>query len=114
MIPLAVIVAVVFAVLGLAKVLATPRMRVLAAKAGFSTTAYRGIGGLEVAGAAGVALGPAVPVLGVLAAGGLLLLLAGAVTVHMRNRDRVPELMPAVGCVVLVTCYATAVFGATG
>jgi uncharacterized membrane protein YqgA involved in biofilm formation len=114
MIPLAAIVAVIFGVLGLAKILAVPRMRVLAAKSGFPVSTYRGIGVLEVAGAAGVALGPVVPSLGVSAAGGLLVLLGGALTVHMRNRDRVPELMPAMVCVVLVTCYATAVFGATG
>jgi hypothetical protein len=113
-IPLAVITAVIFGVLGLAKILAVPRMRALAAKAGLSATVYRAIGALEVAGAAGVALGPVVPLVGVFAAAGLLSLLAGALTVHMRNRDRVPELMPAVVCVVLVTCYATAVFGATG
>jgi hypothetical protein len=114
MIPLAVVVAVVFGVLGFAKILAVPRMRGLAAKAGFSTTVYRGIGVLEVAGAAGVAFSPVVPLIGVFAAAGLLSLLAGALTVHMRNRDGVPELMPAVVCVMLVTCYATAVFGVTG
>ncbi|HEX6353358.1 DoxX family protein [Actinophytocola sp.] len=114
MIALTVVVAAIFGVLGLAKILAVPRMRVLAAKSGFSVSAYRGIGWLEVAGATGVALGAAVPVLGMLAAGGLLSLLAGALTVHMRNRDRVPELLPAVVCVGLVACYATVAFGATG
>jgi hypothetical protein len=111
-IPLAVVVAAVFGVLGLAKILALPRMRVLATKAGFSVAAYRGIGALEVTGAAGAALGPVVPLLGVAAGGGLLLLLAGALAVHMRHRDRVPELAPAIVCVVLVTCYLTVLFGA--
>jgi hypothetical protein len=67
---------------------------------------------LEVAGAAGVAVGPVVPLLGVTASGGLLLLLAGALAVHMRHGDRVPELAPAIVCVVLVTCYLTVLFGA--
>ena len=112
MIPLAAVVAVVFGVLGLAKVVGAPRMRALATKAGFSVRVYRGIGVLEMAGATGAALGPVVPLLGVTAGGGLLLLLAGALAVHMRHRDRMPEIAPAVVCVVLVACYLTAVFGA--
>lgn len=107
MISLAVIVAVIFGVLGTAKVLVLPAMRARAAKVGFTTVAYRRIGVLEVVGAAGVALGPVVPLLGMLAAAGLLFLLAGALSVHMRQRDRVPELLPAVACVVLLTCYLT-------
>ena len=67
----AVAIVVIFTLLGLAKVLALAPARALAAQAGFSTEAYRGIGTLELAGAVGVALGPAVPVLGVLAAAGI-------------------------------------------
>ena len=115
---LAVLVAVVFGMLGLAKVLAVPRMRVLASKAGFSTAAYRRIGVLELAGAAGVALGLVVPLLGVLAAAGLLCLLAGALTVHLRRREAMSavmsEVMPAVVCAVLVGSYAAVLVGATG
>ena len=68
-----------FFALGSAKVLALAPMRARAAHLGFSTDAYRAIGALEIAGAAGVLLGLAVPPLGALAAVGLLLLLAGAV-----------------------------------
>jgi uncharacterized membrane protein len=83
-------------------------MRELAAHAGFSVAAYRGIGALEVAGAAGLLLGLTVPLLGASAGVGLLLLLAGAVITHVRNRDGVRELAPAVVCAVLVAGYLAA------
>ena len=55
-ITLAVLVTLIFALLGTAKIMALPPMRELAAEAGFSIDAYRSIGVLEVAGAVGVAL----------------------------------------------------------
>ncbi|MGW4212138.1 DoxX family protein [Lentzea sp. NPDC004789] len=102
---LAVLVALIFAGLGTMKVLALPRARELAAHSGFSVTAYRGIGALELAGAAGVLLGLAVPLLGGLAGAGLLLLLVGAVITHVRNEDTLPQLAPAVVCALLVIGY---------
>jgi uncharacterized membrane protein len=71
----AVLLAVLFVLLGVSKLLALPHMRELAAHAGFSVAAYRGIGALEVAGAAGLLLGLTVPLLGACAGVGLLLLL---------------------------------------
>jgi hypothetical protein len=59
-------------------------MRERAAHAGFSVGAYRGIGALEIAGA------------------GLLLLLAGALVTHVRNRDGIRDLVPAPVCAGLV------------
>ena len=106
-------VALIFAALGAAKLFALAPMREAAAESGFSTTAYRGIGLLEVAGAAGVALGPAVPLFGGLAGAGLLLLLGGAVVTHVRNRDAVAKLVPAVVCAVLVAGYLAALSGST-
>jgi hypothetical protein len=108
---LACIVALIFGALGTAKALALAPMRELAAKSGFSTAAYRRIGVLEVAGAAGVALGPAVRLLGGLAGAGLLLLLAGALATHVRNRDGARGLAPAVLCAALVSGYLAALFG---
>ncbi|MFF4033547.1 DoxX family protein [Streptomyces sviceus] len=74
----------------------------LAAETGFSVAAYRRIGVLQLAGVAGVALG--------LAGAGLLLLLAGAVVVHVRRGDPVAELAPAVVCAVPVASYLAALF----
>jgi hypothetical protein len=71
-------VAVVFLLSGAASLFALAPMRERAAHTGFSVTACRGIGALQIAGAAGLLLGLTVPVLGALTGAGLLLLLAGA------------------------------------
>ncbi|MFJ8098073.1 DoxX family protein [Streptomyces griseofuscus] len=99
------LIALIFALLGVAKILALGPMPELAAHAGFTTATYRFVGGLELAGAIGVALGPVVPLCGGLAGAGLLILLAGAVTTHVRKGDGVPKLVPAVACAALVGWY---------
>ena len=110
---IAVPVAVVFAALGAMKILALPPMRVRATHLGFSVTAYRAIGTLEIAGAAGVLLGIAAPVIGGLAGAGLLLLLAGALVAHLRNGDSPRHAAPAVVAGLLVAAYLIVLFGAT-
>jgi len=84
-----------FLLIGAAKVLALPAMRQRAMHLGFSVNAYRRIGLLELAGAGGVLLGLAVPVIGVLAAVGLLLLLGGALSAHVLHRDGLATAAPA-------------------
>jgi len=108
----AVLVAAAFFALGSAKVLALAPLRARAAHLGFSTDAYRAIGALEIAGAAGVLLGLAVPPLGALAAVGLLLLLAGAVVAHLRNGDNPRLLAPALLAGLLVAVYLVVLLGA--
>jgi len=108
----AVLVAAAFFALGSAKVLALTPLRARAAHLGFSTDAYRAIGALEIAGAAGVLLGLAVPALGALAAVGLLLLLAGAVVAHLRNGDNPRLLAPALLAGLLVAVYLVVLLGA--
>lgn len=108
---LAVLVAAVFTVLGAAKILAVSPMPARAAHAGFSVAAYRRIGVLEVAGAAGVLIGLVHPLLGGLASVGLLALLAGALLTHLRNHDGPREVAPAVVCAVLVAGYLAALIG---
>jgi hypothetical protein len=93
---LATLIVLFFAALGALKVAAVPTMAERARHVGFTATSYRWIGLLELAGAAGVALGAVVPWLGVVAAVGLLLLLAGALAAHLRGGDRGRELAPAV------------------
>lgn len=61
------------------------------------------IGGLEIAGAVGLLVGVAVPVLGVMAAVGLSLLMAGAIAAHGRAGD----LRHAVPAAVLMTLAVT-------
>ncbi|MGY4979387.1 DoxX family protein [Streptomyces sp. 900105755] len=92
------------------KRLALPKAHEPAAETGFSVAAYRRIGVLQLAGVTGVALGPAVPLLGGLAGAGLLLLLAGAAVVHLRKGDPVAKFVPAALCAVPVAAYLVALF----
>ena len=101
----AALLAAVLAVLGLAKVLAVPRFRELASDLGFTTTDYQRIGALELAAAAGLAVGSLVPVIGGLAAAGVLLLLGGAVAMHVRNGDSPKKLAPAAVAAALTIAY---------
>ena len=107
------LIALIFALLGMAKMLALGPAPKMAAHAGFSTTGYRVIGSLELAGAVGVTLGPVVPLFGALAATGLLLLLAGAVATHVRNGDRLPSLIPAILGATLIAGYLVLLAGTT-
>ena len=92
---LAALLVVAFAMLGSFKLAAVPAMRARAEHVGFSVQSYRRIGVLELVGVAGLLVGAAVPVIGVLAGAGLLVLLGGAVITHLRNRDGLKELAPA-------------------
>jgi len=109
---LACLIVLIFALLAVAKIMALGPMPGLAAHAGFTTSSYRVIGALELAGAIGVALGPVLPLPGELAGLGLLLLLAGAVTTHVRKGDGPAQLAPAVTCAALVTWYLVLLAGA--
>lgn len=101
---LTVALAAVFAALGTAKLLAVPAMRERAAHVGFDVAAYRGIGALEIAGAAGLLLGAVSRSIPVAAAIGLLLLLGGATITHLRAGDGAKEAAPAlvIGGLVVV------------
>jgi hypothetical protein len=105
---LAVPVVTVFAVLGVLKVRAHPAMVARAEHVGFTAASYRYIGILELAGAAGVATGLAVPAIGTAAAAGLLLLLAGALTAHLRTGDGPRDAAPAVVATLVVSGYLVA------
>ena len=86
---------VAFAALGSAKLAAVPAMRTRAEHVGFGVSAYRRIGALEVLAVVGLLVGAFAPVIGALAAAGLLMLLGGAFVVHLRNGDGVREIAPA-------------------
>ena len=92
---LAAVLVVAFGAAGYAKLAAVPAMRAAAEHVGYSVDAYRRIGVLEILGVLGILVGAAVPVIGALAATGLILLLGGAVTVHLRNGDGIRELVPS-------------------
>ena len=92
---LAAVLVVAFGLLGSAKLAAVPAMRARAQHVGLSVDDYRRIGALEILAVLGILVGAAVPVIGVLAATGLVLLLGGAAITHLRNGDGIRELAPA-------------------
>jgi hypothetical protein len=92
---LAVLLATVFLLLGAAKLAAVAAMRQTAAHVGMTTTHYRLLGALEVAAAAGLLAGLRINALGAAAATGLILLMAGAVVVHLRSGDPAARCLPA-------------------
>ena len=92
---LAGVLVVAFAAAGAAKLAAVPAMRARAAHVGFSVAAYRRIGLLEILGVLGLLVGALLPMIGALAAAGLLLLLGGAMIAHLRSGDGPRELAPA-------------------
>lgn len=108
---LACLIVLIFALLGVAKIMALGPMPELAAHAGFTIRVYRVIGALELAGAIGVAIGPVLPLFEELAGLGLLMLLAGAVTTHVRKGDQLPKLVPAMVCAALVAWYLVLLAG---
>jgi hypothetical protein len=102
---------VAFAATGSAKLAAVPAMRVKAEHVGFSVAAYRRIGFLEVLGVLGLIVGAFVPVIGALAAAGLLILLGGAIVAHLRNGDGIREIAPAVVLGMVALSFLVLVVG---
>jgi hypothetical protein len=108
---LAALLVAAFALLGSAKLAAFPAMRSRAAHVGYSVTAYRRIGALELLGVAGLLVGAAAPVVGALAGVGLLLLLGGASTTHLRHGDGPKEIAPAAVLGAIAVGYLVLVIG---
>jgi hypothetical protein len=97
--------AIVLAALGVAKLLALAPMRAAAAHVGVSVDGYRAIGALEVAAALGLVVGRSWFPLGAASAGGVVLLMVGAVVAHARAGDSVRNWVPAVGTAALAATY---------
>jgi DoxX-like family len=108
---LAGLLAVAFAALGSAKVAAVPSMRARAAHVGFSVAAYRRIGLLELLAVLGLLVGAFVPIIGALAAAGLLMLLGGAFVAHLRNGDGMREIAPALVLSLVTLTFLVLVVG---
>ena len=108
---LAIILIVAFAATGSAKLAAVPAMRAKAEHVGFSVSAYRRIGFLEVLAALGLIVGAFVPLIGAAAATGLLLLLGGAIVAHLRNGDGLRQMAPAVVLSLVTLTFLLMVLG---
>ena len=100
-----------FAAAGSAKLAAVPAMRAKAEHVGFSVAAYRRIGLLEVLAVVGLLVGAFVPLIGALAAAGLLMLLGGALVAHLRNGDGLRDIGPAVVLGLVTLSYLLSVVG---
>jgi len=92
---LAFVLGIGFAALALGKILALAPLRERAHELGFSTSAFRIIGALELAGAVGLITGLLWSPIGYAAATGLVLLLIGAVISQLRGRLAPIEFVPA-------------------
>ncbi|MBT2534513.1 DoxX family protein [Arthrobacter sp. ISL-48] len=94
-----------FAILGLAKVVGAAGMPARAAHVGFSSTAYKRIGALELLATLGLLLGLVEPWIGVSAAIGLVLLMTGAGITHFRRGDGPREITPAAVMTAALVSY---------
>lgn len=97
----AVLLAVVFAATGVAKLAGEARTVRQAEHLRVPGRVYRLVGALEVAGAAGVLVGLNAAGLGVAAAAGLAVLMIAAVGVHLRAGDSPADAGPALALAVL-------------
>ena len=102
---LTVLVVLLFLAAGIPKITAAPRTVEQADHLGVPRGLYRLVGVLEVLGAAGVVVGLWLPWLGAAAGVGLVLLMLGAVGSHLRAKDPLKALAPAVLAVVLAGAY---------
>lgn len=110
---LSIALAVFFAAAGTPKVAGAKLMHEVAEHFGLPAQGVRGIGALELAGSAGLLIGLALPPLGIAAAAGLALLMAGAVAFHVRAHDPAARIAgPALaGLIAAVTVFARAASG---
>jgi DoxX-like protein len=90
---------------GAAKLAGAKQSIAIRDRLGVTPWLWRGIGILEVGAAAGLTAGLAVPVLGIAAAVGLVLLLIGAIGAHARAND-LSNAIPAVGLLLLTIAAA--------
>ena len=87
------------------KLLGHPKMRQSAAHFEIAWPRYRLIGLAELAAAAGILIGLWWHPLGVAAAAGMTLLLAGALITHLRAADSGKEMAPALLALALALAY---------
>jgi hypothetical protein len=105
---IAFLLAALLATLGTAKIFAVPPMRAAAAHVGFSTSAYRAIGTLELAAAVGLVVGRSFEILGIASASGVILLMIGAVMAHVRAGDGALRWLPPIAVGALAASYVAA------
>ncbi len=110
---LSIVLAIFFITAGTPKLMGARLMHEVAGHFRLPAVAVRGIGALELAGSAGLLIGLALTPLGVAAAAGLTLLMAGAVVFHVREHDPAARIAaPALaGLIAAVTVVVRAASG---
>jgi uncharacterized membrane protein YphA (DoxX/SURF4 family) len=88
-----------------AKLAGHPKMQQSAAHFGIPWPRYRLIGAAELAAAAGILTGLWWHPLGLAAAAGMAVLLAGAIVTHRKAADSAKEMAPAVVALLLTLAY---------
>ncbi|GGS84596.1 DoxX family protein [Nonomuraea spiralis] len=109
---LSVLLALAFAGAGYPKLSGQDAMAAQLGKLGVPAGFMRVIGALEILGAAGLIAGLWIEPLGVAAATGLALLMAGAVVTHVKARDAAKGTVPSL--VLCILSVATLVLGLAG
>ena len=87
------------------KLLGHPKMRESATKFGIPWRRYQLIAVPELAAAAGALVGLLWRPAGLLAAGGMTVLLLGALIAHRRARDRFPQVLPVLVALAIAVAY---------
>lgn len=88
-----------------AKLSGQPAMQASAEHFDIDWPRYRLIGVAELAAASGILAGLAWPPLGLAAASGMAALLVGALVMHVRARDSVKDMAPALLILLVTICY---------
>ncbi|SEM93794.1 DoxX family protein [Nonomuraea pusilla] len=109
---LSVLLALAFAGAGYPKLSGKDSMAAELGRLGVSAGFMRVIGALEILGAVGLIAGLWIEALGVAAATGLALLMAGAVASHLRARDTAKQTLPSL--VLLILSATTLALGLAG
>lgn len=103
--------AALFTAAGAVTIAEYPVMRNRAARLGVSTEDLQAIGSLEIAASLGLVIGLVSRPVGAAAAGGLALLMAGAVALHIRAGDRAAQFAAALVLGVAAAVDALAQLG---
>ncbi|MEU6827194.1 DoxX family protein [Nocardia beijingensis] len=102
---LAALLALEMIAVGAPKVLAVQAMRERATHAGIPVSGYRVIGALEIVGAAGLLIGIGWHPIGRLAGVAIVLLMVGALITHVRAKDKLADMIPAIVTALLAVTY---------
>lgn len=102
---LCIVLAALFSLFGIAKLVPVPAMREAAGHLGYTTDQYRIIGTLELAGALGAVIGLKVAGIGMAAAAGLALLMLGAARAHITHRDGPARILVPVAVAAIAAAY---------